>query len=193
MRNHKVAVGPLLAELGRWPSIAARQNETQRPWRPTASDPDCVKTREKSSNKKIDLLELPLRVFLDIGKGHPNHGYFKFLRFTQPGPIADGRLRLPERSVDVGSRQPCLTVSLDYSYGKALKEQFFSLQLSDQWPHLQKAVNALCSKGLGFVMRNKRPPAQARGKGPRVSGAGDAVETAVRWLRHLYLLHRIHA
>ena len=43
--------------------------------------PGCVKTREKSSNKKIDLSERPLCDFLEVGKGDPTHENFKFLRF----------------------------------------------------------------------------------------------------------------
>jgi TonB family protein len=43
--------------------------------------PGCVKTREKSSHKKIELSERPQRDFLKVGKGHPTHENFNFLRF----------------------------------------------------------------------------------------------------------------
>ena len=47
----------------------------------SACGPGCVKTREKSSNEKIDLSKRPLRDFLEVGKGHPTNEYFEFLRF----------------------------------------------------------------------------------------------------------------
>lgn len=46
-----------------------------------AFDPGCVKTREKSSNKKIDFSERPLRDFRKVGGGYPTHEIFKFWRF----------------------------------------------------------------------------------------------------------------
>ena len=43
--------------------------------------PRLCKTREKSSNKKIDLSKRPLGDFPEVGKGYPTHEYVEFLRF----------------------------------------------------------------------------------------------------------------
>jgi hypothetical protein len=65
----------------------------------SALGPGCVKTREKSSHKKNDLSEQPLRDFLKVGKGHPTHENFNFLRFYTAWAVS-GRPAIKKQAIN---------------------------------------------------------------------------------------------